>query len=122
MVVENGTSDFIRIAIIDIHPAGFCTHPNIAVAILENGPNVQATAAVWLAWLIPVYRNAIAVIFVETVGGAEPHEAAAILNDARYGIVGQAICNCKILKSQLGRFGIHRRAEQQRNDGAKKYA
>jgi len=60
-----------------------------------------------------VDRELVAVVFVQTVFGADPKKALMVLHDSRNGVIGKTLLNGNLLKAQIARLSEQRGAERQ---------
>ena len=85
--------------------ATFGCHPDIALWVLGDSVYlVCGQRGFGLGFITTEHGDAVAVVFVQPVFGAEPHKAVAVLEDARNGVVGQTVRGIDALETGVG-FG-----------------
>jgi hypothetical protein len=88
------------IAIESIETPAVRSDPEHAGRVLEEGPDPVVTQAVRIVRVVLVHCETVPVILVESVVGAKPHEALAILEDAVHGTVRESVFNRDALETE----------------------
>jgi hypothetical protein len=83
-VFEDGIGDgeLLFIPVVAIDSPTPCAGPDIAVPVLDERGDEIVGEGTFIAFDVFVNGEIIAVVFIETVAGTQPHEPPAVLQDA----------------------------------------
>ena len=85
-------------------------HPECLLRVLVSELDVVGGEAGRVAVAVAVDREPVAVVAVQALGGAEPHEAAAVLVDGRDARAGEAVVGGE--RPELKLLGVRTRARE----------
>jgi len=75
--------ELILFPVISVEPSTAGSYPDIALAVFYDVGNKIIAETAFVAGIVAIDRDLIAIVFVETVPGAKPHKTAAVLEDGK---------------------------------------
>ncbi len=103
--------------IVPFQPTGQRADPEHAVRVFIEGHDGIVAKAVGIVRIVTVYCERVAIVSVQAILGAKPHESLAVLHNGGYRVLGKAIlCSQSIKMNSVGsckrvhlwRFGLKR--------------
>src|SRR4051794_32018681 len=80
--------ELVGSAVITVQTSSACGYPDIPFMVFDDvGDEIIADAA-FVLWVIAIDDDTVSIVFVEAVTGAEPNEAAAVLEDVEDIVLG----------------------------------
>jgi hypothetical protein len=76
-------------------------YPQHASRVLEQRPNTVVAQAVEIIRVVLVCHETVAIVPIEPIVGAKPHETIAILQDAVHSAMGEPVLDGDAGKSQI---------------------
>ena len=84
--------------VVAVQPSGGGADPEVAAHIGIQGQDVAVGEGVGVFLIVGEGGEVVAVVAVEPLLGAEPHEALAVLGDAQHAVLGEPIADAEAFK------------------------
>jgi hypothetical protein len=69
------------------------------VAVFVEVFNIIVADAVAVCRIIPVHCHLVAIVFIQSVAGAKPHESPAVLENAFHGTIRETLFIAQVFES-----------------------
>jgi hypothetical protein len=91
-------SELVFSAIVSVKSSSPGGNPEIAAVVFYDVGNEVVAYSAFISRVIAVDADLVAIVFVEAVAGAEPDEAAAVLQDVEDVVLGEAVNYIQVFK------------------------
>ena len=89
-----------RLWIKSIEASSPCPDPQRTGVILVNATNVVVAKAIGILGIVPEHGEAVSIELVQSVLGSKPHKSLAVLEDALYRALGEALLDREPLEQE----------------------
>src|SRR5579859_3522740 len=90
--------ELLFIAVVAIYSPAPCSHPEISVAVFEEGRDKVIADGMLVVLDVLIDREIVAIIFIESVTGSKPHKTPAVLQDAGDVRLGEACVRADVFQ------------------------